>query len=360
MLIANPIYDAVFKYLLSDLKVAKLLLSTLLEKEITHLDFLPTEITSKSYHQVQHKDPTLQSHIGLSYFRIDFAANIKLPNGDYQHVIIELQKARLITTLKRFRTYLGEQYRNPNLYQSITTPNGKTYEASIPIYAIYILGYTLDEYEDTPVLEIELCLKDKYTKKIYQKTDNFVRSLFHEGLVVLVPNLKGKYRSQVERMLRIFEDSVGESGMHLLEINAEEYPEELRPIIYRLQKAVVDESVSRQMEAEDEIFEEIRDREVALLKARREAEEAEKKAEQERKEKEEAKQRAERERKEKEEAIKRAEEAKQKAERERKEKEETHKRLQKAVILMKDSGLAIAHIAAALGISEDEVQMYLT
>ncbi|MDW8287841.1 MAG: hypothetical protein RMJ89_07205, partial [Flammeovirgaceae bacterium] len=183
-------------------------------------------------------------------------------------------------------------------------------------------------------------------KKIYQKTDNFVRSLFHEGLVVLVPNLKGKYRSQVERMLRIFEDSVGESGMHLLEINAEEYPEELRPIIYRLQKAVVDESVSRQMEAEDEIFEEIRDREVALLKARREAEEAEKKAEQERKEKEEA--------------IKRAEEAKQKAERERKEKEETHKRLQKAVILMKDSGLAIAHIAAALGISEDEVQMYLT
>ncbi|MDW8287511.1 MAG: hypothetical protein RMJ89_05525, partial [Flammeovirgaceae bacterium] len=74
MLIANPIYDAVFKYLLSDLKVAKLLLSTLLEKEITHLDFLPTEITSKSYHQVQHKDPTLQSHIGLSYFRIDFAA----------------------------------------------------------------------------------------------------------------------------------------------------------------------------------------------------------------------------------------------------------------------------------------------
>ena len=44
MRIANPIYDVVFKYLLDDEKVARLVLSALLGKEILELAFRPTEI----------------------------------------------------------------------------------------------------------------------------------------------------------------------------------------------------------------------------------------------------------------------------------------------------------------------------
>ncbi|MBU0766111.1 MAG: hypothetical protein KJ607_14910 [Bacteroidetes bacterium] len=38
MKIANPIYDVVFKYLMNDNRVAKLLLSSILEKEIVELE----------------------------------------------------------------------------------------------------------------------------------------------------------------------------------------------------------------------------------------------------------------------------------------------------------------------------------
>ncbi|GAB4344839.1 MAG: hypothetical protein OHK0038_25060 [Flammeovirgaceae bacterium] len=43
MQIANPLCDVVFKYLMEDSKVAKLLLSAILGKEIVELDFRPQE-----------------------------------------------------------------------------------------------------------------------------------------------------------------------------------------------------------------------------------------------------------------------------------------------------------------------------
>ncbi len=41
--IANPIYDVVFKYLMEDTEIAKLILSTIIDEEIESLDFLPQE-----------------------------------------------------------------------------------------------------------------------------------------------------------------------------------------------------------------------------------------------------------------------------------------------------------------------------
>ena len=46
MQIANPIYDVVFKYLLEDKKVAKLLLSAILDKDVVDIEFLPQEYTT--------------------------------------------------------------------------------------------------------------------------------------------------------------------------------------------------------------------------------------------------------------------------------------------------------------------------
>jgi hypothetical protein len=39
MIIANPIYDTVFKYMMSDSKVAKTLLSVIIGEKIVKLDF---------------------------------------------------------------------------------------------------------------------------------------------------------------------------------------------------------------------------------------------------------------------------------------------------------------------------------
>jgi hypothetical protein len=48
--IANPIYDVAFKYLLDDEKVARLMLSALLGKEVLELGFRPTEVRQPVEH----------------------------------------------------------------------------------------------------------------------------------------------------------------------------------------------------------------------------------------------------------------------------------------------------------------------
>ena len=47
MLIANPIYDAVFKYLLEDNKIAKLLIGAIIGEKIETLDFRPQEYVAE-------------------------------------------------------------------------------------------------------------------------------------------------------------------------------------------------------------------------------------------------------------------------------------------------------------------------
>ena len=76
-IIANPIYDAVFKFLMEDQKVAKILLSALLKKEIIELEMRRHEYTSME-----------QTRISL--FRIDFSARLHEADGSEHLVLIEL------------------------------------------------------------------------------------------------------------------------------------------------------------------------------------------------------------------------------------------------------------------------------
>jgi len=47
MQIANPIYDVVFKYLMEDSKIAKLLISSIIKQEIEIIDFRPQEFIAE-------------------------------------------------------------------------------------------------------------------------------------------------------------------------------------------------------------------------------------------------------------------------------------------------------------------------
>src|SRR5208283_840766 len=83
--IANPIYDVVFKYLLDDEKVARLVLSALLGTEVLELQFRPTEV----HHEAASPDGTQ-----LLVLRMDFSATVGLEDGGRKLVLIEVQKAR--------------------------------------------------------------------------------------------------------------------------------------------------------------------------------------------------------------------------------------------------------------------------
>ncbi|MDZ7880323.1 MAG: hypothetical protein U5L45_21785 [Saprospiraceae bacterium] len=60
MIIANPSYDVVFKYLLEDIDIARELLSTILGEEIMYLEVKPQETvtTMKELAKFQNKKET--------------------------------------------------------------------------------------------------------------------------------------------------------------------------------------------------------------------------------------------------------------------------------------------------------------
>ena len=68
MEVANPIYDVVFKYLLEDVRVARIILSALLKQEVLSVEPRAHEYTGKRRHD-------------LSMYRVDFAARVRQDDG---------------------------------------------------------------------------------------------------------------------------------------------------------------------------------------------------------------------------------------------------------------------------------------
>ncbi|MCS6794370.1 MAG: hypothetical protein NZ516_00270, partial [Raineya sp.] len=142
MQILNPLYDVVFKYLMEDNKVAKLLLSALIGQEILELVFLPQEFLADfDFEQVkrrQEENPSIQFTSGLTVYRIDFSAKIRTQTGEEKIIIIEVQKSKLTSDMMRFRAYLGSQYAKKEYFSWVVSRNtGRRYKAGIPIYAIF-------------------------------------------------------------------------------------------------------------------------------------------------------------------------------------------------------------------------------
>lgn len=91
MIIANPIYDVVFKYLLEDIDIARELLSVILNEEIITLEVNPQE---RSNELADEK---------IKILRFDFKAVVKNKDGELKNVLMELQKAKPSFDIIRFR-----------------------------------------------------------------------------------------------------------------------------------------------------------------------------------------------------------------------------------------------------------------
>ena len=164
MHIANPIYDVVFKYLMEDAKIAKLMISTIIGEEILELDFCSQEFvgefeakqqSSKSGTKTKVKSKKrrgtdkLKARLGLTVYRLDFTAKIKTKEG-YKRVIFELQKAKFPTDIMRFRKYLGDQLSNKENTERVLV-NGKSRKFGLPIISIYFLGHPLDHTKSSAI-----------------------------------------------------------------------------------------------------------------------------------------------------------------------------------------------------------------
>ena len=305
MQIANPIYGVVFRYLMEDNKVAKLIIGALIGEDVVELVFKPHE-RSFQYEGI------------LTVLRMDFAATIKTPGGTKQ-VLIELQKAKYYLEVMRFRRYLGEQYSGGN-NKIERKKGGAIIVDGIPLLPIYILGEKITE-EKIPVLRVGRRYIDVATQKEYDFKHEFVEALTHDGIFVQIPHLKNKRRTELEDLLHIFDQSnINKYSNHILEINESEYPEKYRLVIRRLKQAVAKKKVINQMRTEDELIEVFRHTERELEAALRRAEEVERKAE----------------------------------ETERKAEKEKSAKI-KLMLKLKELGLSPTEIAASAGMSVEEV-----
>ncbi len=249
--IANPIYDVVFKYLMSDNKIAKLMLSTIIGKEVVTLQFRDTE-----------KRTDLDKSI--KYHRLDFSAEIMDNNKKKQIAIIELQKIRLPADILRFRRYLGEQYMSKENTYIGTNKKGDPETKAMPIISIYFLGYKLYKKE-APVIKINKEIIDIATNEKIEEANEFTESLTHDSIIIQIPYLKEKRRNDIEKLLAIFDQSDKEDNDNqVINLNEDDFPEKYREIIRRLVKANSEPEIRRKMDLEDDLIDEIRNKDLAI------------------------------------------------------------------------------------------------
>ena len=106
IIIPNPIYDVVFRYLMEDPESAMIVLSTLINEKIIRLELEPQTHTQKKDNPLHLIDPTTGDDLRL--FHLDFVATIQLPDGSEEMIMIELQKASQPDDIFRFKRYISK------------------------------------------------------------------------------------------------------------------------------------------------------------------------------------------------------------------------------------------------------------
>lgn len=224
MLIANPIYDVYFKYLMEDNEIAKEFIGTIIDEEIVELTLKPQETI------LQMKE------FAFTILKMDFQAIIQTKEGK-KNVLIEMQKGKYVSDLQRFRTYLGERYSKDDL----------------PIITIYFLGYPMDK--NLPAVTfVKREYYDRFTNQKLDVKSAFVESLTHNSYIIQILLLDGNMKSKLSSLLSVFDQTKQETENYILSV-PDQLPEEkiLRKIILRLQMAGSTEELRKKAQFEKDI-----------------------------------------------------------------------------------------------------------
>ena len=258
MIIANPIYDSVFKYLVEDTESAKTLLSCIIGEKVTSLEMLPQEQTTHSNRYL------------LTVLRVDFKAIVQTETGETKKILIELQKGKHPLDLTRFRRYLGNNYARPD-------EHGGRKNLALPLTVIYFLGFELDIKR--ACLKISRNYTDMFTGEIIPERDTFIESLTHDGYVVQIRHLPPTMSSKLEKILSIFNQRwvMDKDNKLLMKYPDDTQDPELLRIIHRLATAAASEEVRDQVALEEgfelSIEETLREKEIIIEERDREIKE---------------------------------------------------------------------------------------
>jgi hypothetical protein len=259
MHIANPIYDTVFKFMMEDNRVAKAFLSAIIQEEVVELDFASQERTVRASSKKESKRETEHPDINLTVCRFDFSAWIATSDGGFKTVLIELQKAKFASDIMRFRRYLGLHYQNPD-----NTCGSEGDRKARQIYCIFLLGHDIG-IAGSPVIRVDSTARDVTTDEALNASNEFIRSLHHRSWIVQMEYLKYRRRTDLEKLLSIFDQENRTKNHHILNVDEDDFPEDYSFVIRRLRMACESERIQIEMEMEDDYFEEFRvkEREIA-------------------------------------------------------------------------------------------------
>ncbi|MDF1550348.1 MAG: hypothetical protein P1P88_21160, partial [Bacteroidales bacterium] len=194
--------------------------------------------------------------------------------GTKQKVLIELQKSKFETDIRRFRAYLGASYIKPDIGKTL---DGKETKSSYPIITIYILGYKV---EDIPYMAVTVNhqIINSVNKEPVNLNSDFIRQLNHKSHILQVRRLPDERKSRLEQFMVLFNQAWCTEYKYILDLH--DIPKEFEEMARHLQKPVMDEDFRRQLEGEEEIDEIFDKQEAKYLKQIEEAKQKEKEARQ--------------------------------------------------------------------------------
>jgi len=336
MLILNPLYDWAFKYLLDNNDLARKFVSAILCRNVTHLETRNIEL------------PLLKDGNPF-YTRFDFKAIVEA-DGRTEEVLIELQKYRSPDPVGRFRTYLGESYMKEEAY---TEADGTRKRTSLPLIAVYILGYSPAEFR-VPHVVARPVLYDGIDGSVLEMESRTVGLLTHTSHFLLaVPPAGYVWRgSRQEAVLRLFRQKLdSEESNTIYELEEDPQDEVARELAAYLNLGTRQEDIVRRLKAEEEYYANLVELEAALEESKRREEElARREAEASSREAEERRQREESERREAEERRQREESERREAE-ERRQREESERREADSRRRMVD----VARMLRGMGVPQEEI-----
>jgi hypothetical protein len=202
-IIANPIYDVVFKRLMDDTENARFFIETLLDQEVSNVEFKPQEYPVPEYiiSRISKESPHLSGT--TKFYRLDFIATIKTATDDYQKVLIEVQKGKKSLDILRFRNYLAEQYKRTD--EVDVPPHGRQ-PVPLHIITVYILGFEL-KHIPTPAAKIAREYVDLVTKRRIAGKEEFVELLTHDSIILQTTRIHHSYKTELEALLSLFEQN---------------------------------------------------------------------------------------------------------------------------------------------------------
>jgi hypothetical protein len=142
IIIANPMFDIVFKELMNDMRIVTFFLSTILGRQVTEVYALPRELVPK---KEKTKDETAEENKSVPYstsvpysaFRVNFMASIQIENGEYRKILIEIRKSVGGVDSSCFRQYIGKQF---PINETVFIDRNE--EQTLPVTTIFIIRGT--------------------------------------------------------------------------------------------------------------------------------------------------------------------------------------------------------------------------